>query len=161
MTQITDAHVEWAVVGRLKRMLEEPPAVSFNVTHSYAVFTSILCWVMQRIRIRVSEIDSTLDEAAASLFQRLRREPITDQPWRIYSGPDDRLARIGSISARVPAPINFAEHTAERFLTNLRDATAHGDARTVLPFHVEKAGREARQLVGFTFKCSERDRKNR
>lgn len=42
MGGITDQDVEWAVVDRLKAMLAEPPKTKFNVTQSFALFSSIL-----------------------------------------------------------------------------------------------------------------------
>jgi hypothetical protein len=72
--------------------------------------------------------------------------------------PARRIERIGSISVAVPAAENFEKHKIHRFLINLRDATAHGDARNVSPFNLQ-IGSEC-LLAGFTFACSEfKDRK--
>lgn len=54
----------------------------------------------------------------------------------------------------VPAPQGFETHTAERLLINLRDATAHGDARNVSPPFNVTVGAE-HLLAGLTFDCSE------
>jgi hypothetical protein len=159
MTAITDDHVEWAVVGRLGLMLEEPPHKTFNVTYTYAIFSSILCWVMQRIRIDANNVENTNDRLAAGVLKGLFSQRIADDPWSIQ-GPE-RIAYIGLHSFHVPAPFNFGEHTVGRLLINLRDATAHGDARNVEPFHVGKHNSNERVLAGFTFHCSERDRRNR
>lgn len=52
MVEIRTEHVEWAVVDRLGQMLDEvPPPSEFNVTHSFALFSSILCWTLQHLRI--------------------------------------------------------------------------------------------------------------
>lgn len=155
MTQITDDHVEWAVVDRLRLMLEEPPHKEFNVTQTYALFTGVLCWVMQRIR--TGKIESDADRAAAGMFERLSAQSIGEPPWAIPVA--ERIVRLDAHSIHVPAPRNFEDHTAGRFLINLRDAVAHGDARNVLPFNAP-AGSE-RLLAGFTFRCSERDKSNR
>jgi hypothetical protein len=73
MTEITKDHVEWAVVDRLRRMLvEEPPHPKFNVTQTYALFTTILCWMMERIRIRPHEIATPDDRIAQKLFGTLK-----------------------------------------------------------------------------------------
>jgi hypothetical protein len=45
-------------------------------------------------------------------------------------------------------------HTVDRFLINLRDATAHGDARIVSPFNVLVERQHL--LAGFSFECSEK-----
>jgi hypothetical protein len=52
----------------------------------------------------------------------------------------------------VPAPKGFQECTVADFLKDLRDAVAHGDARNVVPFNID------RTLAGFTFRCSRRHR---
>lgn len=154
MTEITKDHVEWAVIGRLRLMLEEPPHQTFNVTQTYALFTSILCWVMQRIRIKTSDIFTKEDKIAHDLFKKLEDAPIDADPWRIVSAQAERIERIRAKAVRVPAPQGFEERTAARFLINLRDATAHGDARKVEPFNI------GGNLVGFTFSCTElKDRK--
>ena len=48
MGGIVDEHVEWAVVNRLKAMLDEPPETKFNVTQSFALFSAILLWTKNR-----------------------------------------------------------------------------------------------------------------
>ena len=129
MTQITNDHVEWAVVGRLWRMLEEPPHPTFNVTQTYAMFTTILCWVVQRIRIPTHEIDSMDDRIAHKLFDTLSKAAIKEDPWQVHVTPTERIEAIGSHRVVVPEPTNFETHSVGRFLINLRDATAHGDTR--------------------------------
>jgi hypothetical protein len=155
MTEITPNHVKWAVADRLRLMLvEEPPHSSFNVTQTYAFFTTILCWVMQHIRIGTHEISDTEDKIAHKLFKRFSQDAVHDDPWRVHVAPTKRIERIGSSQVPVLAPVGFETHTVERFLTNLRDATAHGDARNVRPFNVDS------QLAGFRFNCAEfKDRK--
>lgn len=157
MTAITDDHVEWAVVGRLRLMLEEPPHRTFNVTQTYALFNTILCWVMQRIRINPNDAKTRNDRLAADILKKLSNQRILEEPWSIQMAASGRIAHIGSHSIHVPAPLNFTDHTVERFLINLRDATAHGDARNIEPFHVEN--RDSRLLAGFTFRCIEIDRR--
>jgi len=48
MVEISDKHVEWAVVNRLKAMLDAPPKTEFNVTQSFAMFSAIVLWTKQR-----------------------------------------------------------------------------------------------------------------
>jgi hypothetical protein len=154
MVQVTDDHVEWAVVGRLGRMLKEPPHDTFSVTQTYALFTATLCWVMQRIRSRKNENEA--DRIAAGVFKRLTTERISEQPWAICPTLS-RIASIGTHAVHVPAASNFEDHRASRFLINLRDAVAHGDARKVLPFNVPTE----RLRAGFTFRCSEKGKKGK
>ncbi len=51
----------------------------------------------------------------------------------------------------VPGTKNFEAHTVARFLINLRDATAHGDARKISPFNVHIDSDCL--LLGFSFDC--------
>jgi hypothetical protein len=158
MTQITCDHVEWAVVGRLRLMLEEPPHETFNVTQAYSLFTTILCWVMQRARIATHEIDSPDDRSAHKLFKALSGAEIADDPLRVHAA--SRIVKIGPHTVPVPAPRGFETHTVDRFLINLRDATAHGDARNVSPFNVDVGSEQL--LAGFRFVCVEfKDPKDR
>jgi hypothetical protein len=73
--------VEWAVVDRLRQMLEEAPHERFNVTQTYALFTTIVCWVVQRIR--VNKIKTENDKFAARIFEELSSQPIDEKPWAI------------------------------------------------------------------------------
>jgi hypothetical protein len=154
MTEITKDHLEWTFVGRLRLMLEEPPHRAFNVTQAYALFTAILCWVMQHIRINPNEAKTQNDRLAADILKKLSNQRITEWPWSILA-ESERIAHIGSRSVRVPGPIGFTHHTAARFLINLRDATAHVDARNVEPFNEDS---NDGLLSGFTFFCSQKAR---
>jgi hypothetical protein len=147
--QITNDHVEWAVVDRMRIMLEQPPHPTFNVTNTYALFATVLCWVMQRIRSR--DNNSRDDQTAREVFEKLSNAEVKDDPWRIHVTPIRHRVLIGSASVWVPAPSNFEEHKVADFLINLRDATAHGDARKVSPFNVPVSREHL--LVGFNFAC--------
>jgi hypothetical protein len=158
MTQITADHLEWAVVDCLRLMLDEPAHAKFNVTQTYALFTTIICWVMQHVRISDDQIKTPGDQRAQRLFEALSLVAIADEPWRIKVEPVSRIERIGSGKFKLPAPKNFESHTVDRFLINLRDATAHGDARIVSPFNVVVERQHL--LAGFSFECTEiRDRR--
>jgi hypothetical protein len=136
-------------------MLDEPPHEKYNVTQTYALFMTIICWVMQHVRIPANEINTPGDRSAHKLLEALSLAAIGDHPWGINVAPVARIERIGSYTVKVPAPEKFESHTVRRFLINLRDATAHGDARKVSPFNV-RIGAE-RVLAGFSFKCAEID----
>src|SRR6266852_1424217 len=138
-----------AVVGRLRLLLEETPNERFNVTQSYALFTSILCWVLQRIRVPEDDNVSQDDRNAHKLFRTLSEMPIKDDPWRMHVLPTPRIVSIGSHTMAVPASENFEAYSAFQFMKALRDATAHGDARNVSPFNFDNF------LVGFSFSCAE------
>ena len=95
MTHLTNDHVEWAVVGRLRLMLEEPPHEQFNVTATYALFTTILCWIVQHIQIPTHKIKSPDDRIAHQLLEIFSEGAIADEPWRINVTPTARIERVG------------------------------------------------------------------
>ena len=139
MTEIADDHVEWAVVHRLQMMLESPPTTEFNVTQTYALFMTILCWTTQRIRTpdNGSQL-GTIDRSAADVLKKLNEQFIETHPWSIKI--DERCA-------------GFRNSSAGHFIIALRGACAHGDGRKIKPYHTKVAGRGQRQLAGFTFQC--------
>ena len=150
--QITDDHVEWAVVSRLQKMLTAPPHLEFNVTHTYALFVPILCWTMQRIR---KKPETEVDNLAAGVLKKLQGQKVEDSPWNIAT---DRSEIIQMTKASVPSvgPFDaFRNMSVDRFVINLRNAVAHGDGRRVRPFHQSVAARAEHELVGFSFDCEE------
>ena len=151
MGAITGDQVEWAVVDRMRQMLEEAERTEFTVTQSYALFCTTLCWVMQRVRVRDDEARSRADRLARQVRETLERMPVADDPWFLPVGAAAQVGRLHYGAVAVPVPKGFEQHTAFRLLKNLRDATAHGDARNVKPFNVGEL------LVGFTFHCAEFD----
>lgn len=145
MGQIHHEHAEWAVVDRLQQMLERPEG-PYLASQSYALFSTILCWVMQHTRVHRNYQFTPGDRAAGALLGALRNEPIAADPWRIWT---EAAARIDECGVQVPTPEGFENHDAARFFINLRDAMAHGDPRNVMPYNHREI------LVGFSFNCSE------
>jgi hypothetical protein len=144
LTAITDDHVEWAVVDRLRRMLQSPPHPEFSVTNSYALFTSILCWTVQRIRAG----DSAEGD---KLLGKLEGRKVEEPPWSI-STTSPEVVPISDAGASKVGPFpDFAGRNVYQFIIDLRNAVAHGDARRVKPFH--EVGRDGEQLAGFIFIC--------
>lgn len=140
MSEIGPDHAEWASVYRWSRLLERPPR-GLELTTTYAAYTAILCWCMQRIRRD--------DGVVALLHKELRGEQFSqffDQP------------RLRIVSE---APMNdFADFVGDvgRFssldvLIKLRDAVAHGDGGSVTP--VNRKG----ELLGFRFFCARLERR--
>jgi hypothetical protein len=154
MALITEDHAEWAVVDRMRQMMEEPKG-DYLATQTYAMFTAILCWVMQHLRIPVGQQANAKDHAAANLLKELEAAKASDAPWSIPVAPKERTERVGTAQVHISAPSGFADHSVKRFLINLRNAMAHGDARNVKPFN------SGPYLVGFTFNCEEADRRGR
>jgi hypothetical protein len=133
MAMIDDRHVEWRVVARLRELLEELPPTTHDVTLTYSLFSTILCWVCQRIRDREHD-------AATSVWAAFERELAFDQPWGL-SDIDRRAVTEGDLHIST-LPVSV-------LLVGLRNAVAHGDDRKVRPHHIGDVGRPDRRLVGF------------
>lgn len=143
--EITDEQMEWATVRRMREMLIDVHD-GYKVTRSYTLFTTILCWVIQRVR---SNGAGQLDRKARSVFKRLQTEQISDKPWQIWTGGNNRATEAQRF--RLGGPFeDFEGFNAARFLTALRNATAHGDARNIRPVNRNNV------LVGDEFACTER-----
>lgn len=132
MTEITRDHAEWAVVDRLRAMLNETPHAEYNVTQSYGLCVAILAWVMQRIRTHDDR--SVEDQVAKALKVKLERQKVEAAPWELITNDS--------------AQSDFKDFSSFDFLKWLRDASCHGDARKVFP---ENLGGE---LIGFKFRMT-------
>ena len=155
--EINDRHVEWAVVNRLKAMLDAPPATMFNVTQSFALFSSIVLWTKQRAWVggEADERPQWFDEAdhaARDLREALRAANVFDPPWSLSKTPP----RLGRVRERDPIHlaeehinVDFEGMTAEQFIKWLRDALAHGDARKITPIRLPAGTRNKTTLAGF------------
>lgn len=144
--KITDEKMEWATAHRMRDMLVNVHD-DYKVTHSYALFTTILCWIMQRVR---ATGHADIDRRARALLHELQNEQISDPPWSIWTDGE----RPNAEGRRFPMRGRFTDFRgfdAARFLTALRNATAHGDARNIRP--VNRNG----LLIGHEFRCTERD----
>ena len=150
--EITEEHVEYAVVQRLRDMLNDARN-PYKVTAAYSFFTSILCWSAQRIRRPLQGNDTAFDIAAKRLWDGLNKELITSQPWSIRIEETMVVEIQKSLKQSALASADFRDHSVARFIGNLRNAVAHGDARTVRPFN------HGGKLVGFEFQCVEKDKK--
>lgn len=147
MTEITRAHAEWAVVDRLRAMLNETPHAQYNVTQSYGLCVAILAWVMQRVRTPENAANSQEDCAAISVKAALDGQSVEALPWGLQTGGP---------AGRVPVCSDFRGFTAFNFLKWLRDASCHGDARKVFPENSQG------ELDGFRFQMkSDSDQKIR
>ncbi len=164
MGGILDEHVEWAVVNRLKAMLEDPPKTKFNVTQSFALFSSILLWSKNRAWVGGDRGDqgrflSEADQAAAEARKRLRESQICGEPWLLSRRAPNlrsasRLQELDLGAEEINA--DFETMTAEAFFKWLRDALAHGDGRTIRPIHKPSHRSKSTLLVGFRIEMCER-----
>ena len=136
MGEIAEKHIEWAVVHRLKMMLDVPPVTTFNVTQSFALFSAILLWTKNRVwvagnRGRRGQWQNPADHRAHDAREALRERMVTEEPWLLSrSAPPLMLADLEGPAAhdhRINS--DFDKTTAEDFFKWLRDALAHGDGR--------------------------------
>ena len=141
MTEITKTHAEWAVVDRLRSMMNESPHTEYNVTQSYGLCVAILAWVMQRIRIHENHVQSPEDQAAVSMKRSLDQQKVEALPWGL---------KTSGATVQNPAHGDFKDFTAFDFLKWLRDASCHGDARQISPIN------DAGSLTGFAFRATAR-----
>lgn len=155
MGGISDDQVEWAVVHRLKQMLDDPPETKFNVTQTFAHFTAILLWTKNRARI--GDARPQPDDPGAQLRDRLNGATIFDDPWLLSrEHPAFPKAPANEFQPEV-GPINrdFEGKTAAQFLKWLRDALAHGDGRYIRPLHKPSVRYDKTWLAGFKFTFNE------
>lgn len=146
MGGISDDQVEWAVVHRLKQMLDDPPKTEFNVTQTFAHFTAILMWTTQRIRVPHAAMPA--DRAAQRALRNLGQQQIADPPWSLSRQPP-ALEGAEILGDEREVNADFAGMSVERFTIWLRNALAHGDGRSISPIHKQsrRTGRE--YLAGF------------
>lgn len=112
MGQIGEHAAEYETVRRLSEMLATAQE-DYKTTESYALFTTIVCWVMQRARTPADRT-APRDVQAREVGIALQGSRISDAPWRISGLP---------------------EMTACDFFIALRNAVAHGDGRKIRPLN--------------------------
>jgi hypothetical protein len=170
MGGILNEHVEWAVVNRLKAMLDVPPKTKFNVTQSFALFSAILLWTKQRAWVggdlhERPEWFTDADHAARGDREALRKGSIFNPPWSLSKvRPQLRHVESSSRNDLAGELINsdFEGMTTEQFIRWLRDALAHGDGRTIRPIHKLSRSGSKTLLAGFeiVFPAQRRSREN-
>lgn len=146
MTEITKAHAEWAVVDRLRTMVEEKPHANYSVTQSYGLCLAILAWVMQRVQTSESQTTSPQDHAAITLRKKLASQCVESHPWCLKTGEAEGCVHSNK---------DFKGFTAFNFLKWLRNASCHGDARQVSPLNSDGS------LIGFELRVTDRGNQTR
>lgn len=146
MTEITKTHAEWAVVDRLRSLLNEPAHAEYNVTQAYGLCVAILAWVMQRVRTPDSQARSPEDHAAIAVRKSLERQSVEALPCGL---------KTRSPNGQGVEHTEFKDFSAFDFLKWLRDATCHGDARQISPSNMGGS------LVGFEIRAKARDDQER
>jgi hypothetical protein len=142
MSYISDAHVEFAVVQRLNRLLQETAKTEFEVTCAYGLFTALLCWTLQRLRIDKN-----------TTWKKLFEEAIDSPRWRVFEEKPGNIIQFSSAYSTATIKYLATDRVVDMadFLSKLRDSTAHGDHRTISPFHTKIADTQMHVLKGFTF----------
>lgn len=138
VAEIRDEHVEWRVVDRLRELLEKLPDTEHDVTLTYSLFSTIVCWTCQRLR----------DEAVGPhqmVWQKLCNGLASADPWHfdVSKATQIRIPSEAAVDASLLSP--------GRFLIGVRNAIAHGDHTRIRPHHLPvMPGGADRRLVGFT-----------
>ena len=101
--EITDDHMEYAVVQRLQEMLHDRNP-RFRVTSAYACFAAILCWSSQRMRTNTVQDNSAAAVAANGVWQKLSDENVSDRPWKVVIVEDEDV--------QIPRPAIAATETS-------------------------------------------------
>ena len=169
MVGITDEHVEWAVINRLKAMLDEPPKTEFNVTQSFALFSTVLLWTKNRAWVAGNKEAhqkwaNQADQKAHDVREALRGTKIVDAPWLLSMVlPQIVLVDLDHKPPHGDRQINsdFVGMSAEAFFKWLRDALAHGDGRTIRPIHKRSKQDDKTLLAGFKIVFAEKRGSNR
>lgn len=155
MVKICEEHVEWATVHRMREMLSSVPA-EFQVTHTYSLFVSILCWTMQGLRPDEYENDK-IARALRGCAGRIAEQPISRfvkvEPWEIDLSRSSDLGDTNKVFLNnfqdFRDPKTGDPFSAFRCLKALRNAVGHGDAKRVTPVN------KGNKLIGYSFNCTE------
>lgn len=156
--EISDTHVEWAVVNRLKDMLGNPPRTDFAVTQTFALFTTVLLWTKNRAWVGGRfpgnrDLFAPTDRNAHDARLDWRAQLICAAPWSLSrTEPAPQLRnRFDGEPTPSGGEINadFADINAEAFFEWLRNALAHGDGRSIHPLHAKSRSGARALLVGF------------
>lgn len=112
MGQIREHAAEYETVRRLAEMLTSTRE-DYQATESYALFSTIVCWVVQRARTPANQ-DGPNDVQAREVGIALRAARMSDAPWLMQ---------------------DLEKMSAFDFFTNIRNAVAHGDGRQIQPLN--------------------------
>jgi hypothetical protein len=155
---IAAGHVEWAIINRLKAMLDEPPETKFNVTQTFALFSAVLLWTKNRGWVAGNaqhpNLANQVDVSAHAFRQQLAQEQVTSLPWAL-SQQAHKLIDGHPVPAGTPVNHDFAGMPVATFVKWLRDAIGHGDGRTITPLHKATGPAHLTWLSGFRVQFNE------
>ncbi len=112
MGHILQHAAEYETVRRLSDLLVSAKE-EYKTTESYALFSAIVCWVMQRARTPTNG-NNPADRQAREVGIALQGLRISAEPWSINTVP---------------------EMTVFDFFIAVRNAVAHGDGRQISPLN--------------------------
>lgn len=154
MAEITEREVEWAAVHRMQQMLHTPHP-DFEETHTYSMFTGILCWTLQRVRTvpaypvapanrqqrqEEARAQDPLFDAADGLQERLLQTSVAEVFPNLLAGQEVDGLLLNELPSRDE---DGNDISCLALLIALRNATAHGDGRKVKPIN------QYNRLAGF------------
>lgn len=154
MVELRHEHYEWAVVNRMKTLLEISTHAPLDVTQTFAFLTGIVLWSKNRAWVSghkdslQSDADVS-DRSAHAVRNGLRDSKIVSEPWSLsrssprFSSKHDELPIAHSIN------FDFEQMDAAAFFKWFRDSLAHGDGRTTKPINAWSDHSRCKILVGF------------
>lgn len=120
---------EWAVVSRLRKLLETSRDNALDVTHPFALFSAVCMWV----RWRVGSYESYREWPGGL---RMLQQPVTETPWNLSKESACGCAgNIKLFAIGAGAQITLPTCNAWEFVVWIRNAIAHGDHRRIKPLH--------------------------
>jgi hypothetical protein len=149
--EISDDQIEFAVVKRLKAMIDQPPHTTYNVTQCFAMFIAVVLWIKNRAWVAgnrdncLPNLSDPADLSAHEVRNEMRGKLITENPWCLalvtpgITLIDSKDGPANQINA------DFQKMKAEDFFEWLRHALAHGDGRTIRP--IRKPTRTGKTLL--------------
>lgn len=162
MGGIAEDQIEWALVNRWKAMLDEPPETVFNVSQSFALFSTVVLWVKNRAWVGGNGVGrpdwfDNADDAARDARNHLGTSTIFDAPWLLSRSPPKvvLVEYADGWADELAINVDFDGMSAQAFFKWLRDAIAHGDGRTIRPLHKRSNKSNRVLLAGFRIRFAE------
>ncbi|MGE3293020.1 MAG: hypothetical protein AB7I59_25580 [Geminicoccaceae bacterium] len=165
---IREEHVDYWVVYRLRELLLSTSELRHEITGSYSLFGSILCWILQHIRISEGDVSRPGDPLAREVLEALRTRSAFDLPWHCqsdvkYNPNEKQIVSLSKGERKDLVDLSMAENefklSAFGLLKMMRDAIARGDGRKVFPINKITIGQK-RQLLGFRLELDWKRDKN-
>jgi hypothetical protein len=141
--QITEEHIEWAVVDRLGQMLNGSSDQSCRVTNGFALFLATILWVKQRVGAYNSEQE--WPEGLALL-----NESVYSPNWGLRRGRLEGKVKVRLYRIAETIEIDLANCSMWQLIAWIRNVVAHGGPQNIRPFHA-MALEPKRRLIGFIF----------